>query len=382
MENAFTLKGIIKDASSNKLPKDLFVAILDEDLLDDNDLIGVGPLNEQGAFSLSFVASEFRQHLFEDEATPNLQIVVSIMFGEERKAIFQQSFPNVVWNQGAADLGEVVMTNVNINKAVALENVEAIPGIDRRAERLYIDNKMVRDCLAEVAPIVEYLTGWSNLLDGVKVEVADSLAPYMLRESLKADGIEPDSWEAKFASFFANFASGPGAGCGLYDPHINTIIINQKIMSQVGIEGLKVICGHELVHVGQYKNTPGLKEYNLAHLRSMGLNPKDINPEEAKAKAAYMTELEGYAKYIESDFLHSQYYPMALMIYHASTFEKIFQALVAMALTGTDEARENKSNQYTDGREKYRAAQIDKQPARFHMNVADLPGGQAILDAL
>jgi len=376
MDNILTLKGTFKNRSNQNIA-DLFVAVVDEDMLDDNDLIGLGTTDKNGQFSISFLPSEFQQDMFEDELVPNVQIVLSTMFGEERKAIFQQSFPNLTWTNGQADLGDILLQDVDMDNPTALEGVEAIPGVNKRAERLDIDDDMVRHCLAEVAPIVEYLTGWTGLMDGLKVEVADSLTPYMLRETFAAEGTDPDSWGAKFSTFFADLIQGPGAGCGLYDPHIHTIIINRSIMSQVGIEGLKIICGHELVHVGQYKYTPGLKEYNLNHLRSMTVNPESFDPEEAAAKAAYMTELEGYAKYIEEDFLHKKYYKLALMIYHASITEKIILALMSMAVENTEENIKAKSAQYTDGLARYRARQVGDTPARFQLDVASLPDGEA-----
>jgi hypothetical protein len=378
MEDFFVLTGRFMDHAAVIVP-DLFISISDVDSLDGDDLLGLGTTDEKGSFSIQFLGSEFRQDMFEYEETPDIRIVASAMFGEERKAIFEREFEGLEWKEGRADLGDIVLESVDLKNPVALEGVEAIPGIGKRASRLSIDDEMVKHCVAEVAPIVEQLTGWKGLLDDLKIVSADSLAPYMLRESFLAEGTDPDSWSAKFTAFFADFIQGPGAGCGLYDPHIHTLIINRSIMKQVGIEGLKIICGHELVHVGQYKYTPGLKEYNLAHLRSMKTNPESFDPVEAAARAAYMTELEGYAKYIESDFLHKKFYKMAIMNYHASTLEKITQAMVAM-ITGSNKAsQEAKADQYTDGRERYRARQVGDAPARFVLDVTSLPGGEAFV---
>ncbi|MCP4442934.1 MAG: hypothetical protein GY810_28850 [Aureispira sp.] len=380
MEDIFKLKGKLLDTKQNKLAN-YFVAIADDDWLDGDDLIGLGATDENGEFKVSFLGSEFRQDMFEDEAFPDVVIVVSAMFGKERKAIFTKTFADLKWEGKTAGLGDIILEGVDLENPKALDGVEAIPGGNKRGERLDIDDDMVRNCLVEVAPIVEHLTGWKGLLDDLKVEVADSLAPYMLRESLIADGIDPNSATAKFSAFFADFAQGPGAGCGLYDPHIHTLVINRKIMSQVGIEGLKIICGHELVHVGQYKYTPGLKAYNLNHLRSMSVNPESFDPEEAQAKAAYMIELEGYAKYIEEDFLHQKYYKLALLNYHASITEKIIQALVSMAMGSakTEASKKAKANQYTEGLERYRKRQVGDRPAAFELDVASLPGGEAFV---
>ena len=80
--------------------------------MDGHDLIGLGPCDKDGSFNVSFVGSELRQDMFEYEETPNLQLVVSIMFDKERRAIYQQSFPNVDWTSGAVDLGDIYLNNV------------------------------------------------------------------------------------------------------------------------------------------------------------------------------------------------------------------------------------------------------------------------------
>lgn len=375
MEKLFKLKGTFLDKSGNPAPE-VFIAIADEDSLDEADLIGIGNTDSNGSFSISFLGSEFRQDFMELEETPDIFIVASAMFGEERKAIFKKEFPNLDWSSGEVDLGNIQMENVDVEYPEALEGVDPLPGHSKRAKRIDIDNDLVKSCLLEVAPIIEKLTGWKNLLDDVKVEVADSLTPYMLRETLLAEGKDPDSFESKFSAFMADFMQGPGAGCALYDPHIHTIVINRSIMEQVGIEGLKVICGHELVHLGQYKYTPGLKEYNLNHLRTMNVNPENQNQEELLARSEYMNELESYAKYIEEDFLKKNYYRTALMTYHASIIEKIMQALMAMAVEGTQESRDAKASQYTSGLDKFRDMQKGDKPAKFELDVSTLPGGE------
>jgi len=375
MSDTFWLQGRLCDAQGSAAPG-LFLAIVDQDMLDEDDLIGLGKTRDDGSFELSFRGSEFRQDFLESEATPDLYVVASIMIDGALKAIFQRSFPAIRWSSGRADLGDITMEGVDLAQPTPLPGVDATPGYKKRAARLDIDNALVAHCTAEVAPIVEQLTGWRGLLDGLKFEVADSLAPYMLREAMAAEGVAAGSMEAKFASFFMDLAAGPGAGCAMYDPHIHTIIINETIMGQVGIEALKIICGHELVHVGQFKHTPGLKAYNLAHLRSMSLDPAKVDHEELAKRAAYMLELEGYAKYIEADFLQKQYYPLGLMSYHASTWEQILRALMAMTVDGTEEGREVKASQYTDGLARYRSRQIGDQPARFQLDIRSLYRGE------
>ena len=66
---------------------------------------------------------------------------------------------------------------------------------------------------------------------------------------------------------------------------------------------------------------------------------------------------------------------MGLLNYHASTWEQLIRALIAMAVEGAEATQELKANQYTDGLAVYRKRQVGNIPATFHLNVADLPGG-------
>ncbi|MCO4763310.1 MAG: hypothetical protein KC502_17470 [Myxococcales bacterium] len=378
MSDTFRLQGRLCDTFGNPA-SEFFLAIVDQDMLDEDDLLGLGMTREDGSFDFSFQGSEFRQDFFETESTPDLHLVVSVRSDGALKAIFERSFPSVAWDNGRANLGDIVLDGVDLDSPTHLDGVDATPGYSKRAQRLDIDNDLVSHCMAEVAPIVEQLTGWTGLLDDLKFEVADSLAPYMLREAMTADGVEPGSLEAKFAGFFMELAGGAGAGCAMYDPHIHTVIINEPIMEQVGIEALKIICGHELVHVGQYKYTPGLKAYNLSHMRGMSLDPSKVDQADLQKRAAYMLELEGYAKYIEADFLHKRYYPLGLMSYHASAWEQLLRALMAMLVDGTEEGREAKASQYSDGLEQYRSKQIGDDPVPFELDVGTLYGGEAFV---
>ncbi len=379
MENVFNLKGVLKNTSNHVVPN-AFLAIVDDDFLYD-DLIGIGTTDAEGKFSLSFLQSEFCQDAFDIEKTPDIRIIVSSMFGSVRKTIFERAFPKLDWsNNQNVDLGDIIMEGVDVANPIPIEKVDPLPGYKKRAKRLNINNEMVAYCLAEVAPLIEKFTGWHNLLDGLKVEVVDNLAPIMLREIFVGLGKDANSTETAFSNFFSNYSQGAEAGCALYDPHIHTIAINKSIMEQVGIDALKVICGHELVHVGQMKYTLGLKAYNLHHLRSLGANPETIDIEKAQAQGSYITELEGYAQYIQVDFLQKYYYRMVNLTYHASTFEKIMQGFIASSKGGSKAEVEAKTQQSVQGLEIYRKRQVGDAPVRFEFDVATLPGGEAFVE--
>lgn len=382
MDDIFTLKGRLLDAHGHKAPN-VFLAIIDEDDLDDDDLIAIGATDDEGRFEVSFLTSEFRQDTLEFEDTPDIKIVVSAMIGDTRKAVFARSFPDLDWNWsggGEVDLGDITLTGVDLKAPTALEGVEAIPGFDRRAVRLEIDDELVSACLAEVAPIVEKLTGWPNLLDDLKIEVVDSLAPFMIKDHLAHEGIDPESLEADILEFVTEYSMQAGAGTAMYDAHTHTMLVQRQVAEQSSLEGFKLVCGHELVHVGQHKYTPGLKAYGRAQQLWSTANPDKVHTEEGRKRMAYMTQIEGYASYIELEFLNKQYYRMALLSYKDTFCQRMLRALFSASSGEVDQNREAKASQYVNGLDYYIKRQNGSLPARFDLDVASLFGGAEFVD--
>ena len=124
--------------------------------------------------------------------------------------------------------------------------------------------------------------------------------------------------------------------------------------------------------MGQFKNTPGLRQYNLAHLRGMIADAETESAEVAREKMAYMLELEGYAKYIESDFLQDKFFPMALLVYNLSIADDLRMAILKAVAPELTAPAAGKAAQYIDGREVYRKRQVGDAPARFQMDVSTL----------
>lgn len=358
------------------------LAVVDEDDLNEDDLIGLGKTLPGGHFHVTFLSSEFNQDVLEMDLAPDIKIVASAMFGDERKAIFARRYPHLGWtwtSGGEVDLGDIPIEGYDPDNLVPLEGEDPTPGYLKSADRLEIDDDMVRYCMAEVAPIVEKLTGWSGLLEGLNVAVEDGTSRYTLAETLDAQGIAPDSMEARISAWIADRVLAPGMGCALYDPPTHTIVINRRSMNQVGLDALKVMIGHELVHVGQFKYTPGLKEFVRAYLREIPAQPTPEQLEEMQAKAAYNTELEGYASYIETDYLRARHYPLATLFYHASFADKVVHAVISMMTTdeGSADASEAKASQYTDGLARYRERETRPGvPVRFSIDLSRYPGGE------
>ena len=383
MDDIFTLRGRL--TTDGEGADGLFLIIVDEDDLDEDDLIALGTTDEDGGFKVSFLGSEFRQDTLELELTPDIKLIAAAKFDGVHKAIFERRFPDLDWDWtggGDVDLGDIELEGVDLDDPTPLDGTELMPGYERRAIRLEIDDELVRACLAEVAPIVEHLTGWSDLLDDLNIEIADSLAPWILREQLRHDGTDPESLEADIMAFVTDYSMKAGAGTAMYDPGTHTMVVLKGVAEQSSLEGFKLVCGHELVHVGQHRFTPGLTAYNQMHQEWVAANRDQLFSEEGLARQAYMTQIEGYASYIEHDFLNKRFYRMALLSYHDTFCQKIVRGLFSLASGDVEKAREGKHNQYIHGIEHYRERQRGDVPARFDLDVAALPGGPEVLAAL
>ena len=375
----FKLKGRVVDGNGEGI-EHLLLAIVDEDDLDEDDLIGLGKTMEGGHFHLTFLGSEFRQDTLEMELTPDLVVIASTLFGDTLKAIAKFDFTDLNWYEGDdVDLGDLVIEGYDPDAPTPLDGVDPTPGYARAAERLDIDDDMVRYCLAEVAPIVEKLTGWAGLLDDLNVRVQDGTSSFALRETLEAQGIDPESIEGRISIWIADNTLAPGMGCALYDPGTHTVVVDKSSMNQVGLDALKIMMGHELVHVGQFKYTPGLREFQRAFMREAPTHPTPEQLAELQVKAGYNVELEGYARYIETDYLKNRFYPMATLFYHASFLDSAIHAIIAMLAGGggSEDASTVKASQYTDGLALYREREVvEGVPARFEFDLTKYPGGE------
>jgi len=372
--DTFSVRGRLVGGSGAPLAN-TFLALIDFDLLDEDDLLGIGTTDDDGRFALSFLRSEFQQDWFEDERTPGLALIASATIDGAHKPVARRDYPGLAWGDGTGDLGDVRLPEFDADPLVFLDG-SPTPGFDKRAVRLTLEEPLLRHCLAEVAPLVERYTGWTDLVDdSLTLDVRDGLAAYSLAPQFAEAGIDPDGVMAKVMTFMAEYGQASGAGCALYDPGTHTIAVNRTVMEQVNLEGLKSFLGHELVHLGQFKYTPGLREYHAANVGGLDLDPDKVDLEELQQRFSYMTAMEGYAVYIQTDFLQDRHYRMATYPYHQSWLDAALRAIVAAVTPNAEATQDAKADQYTDGRELYRGAQQGDAPARWAFDVASLPGG-------
>lgn len=238
----------------------LFVAIADRDLLLD-DLLGTGWADEDGLFRLSFPRESFHLDWLEGERSPDLYVVVSE--GEHRRALIplvRHDVPAIAGSGGDVDLGDLVVPAARAATAPA----EAIPGPRRyRPTLLHLDTQLVEAAFEEMTPRIEGLTGWTGLLDGVKVAFDDELDG---RERsailLKGSGLPPEA-----ASWLKARLVGSSDALARFDPFGRRLILQRRLLARDTYEQLKQTIGHELVHVGQYANHPALLDENSRLLR-------------------------------------------------------------------------------------------------------------------
>ena len=77
-----------------------------------------------------------------------------------------------------------------------------------------------------------------------------------------------------------------------------------------------------------------------------------------------MTEFEGYAQYIQTDFLQ-KHYNIATFFPHYSAFQVVIYRIIKMFIPEFDKFFKVKLDQYSEGLEKYRKRQSHKHPTDF-----------------
>jgi hypothetical protein len=365
MDRIFSLTGAVVDNRQNKIPN-LRLAIVDRDPVID-DLIGVGFTDENGQFRISFTTSEFNQEWFESENKPDIYIVFSGYFDGEYRAIFRKDFSSLKFESLSEDLGTVVIDTWDDAPEILI-GVDPTPGYEKNINRLQVDNELVRHCLNEVTPLVENLTGWSDLLEGLSVDVTDNFENHM-SELVDRAGMTPDPNVLKmFSKIIFNSI------LALCDPLSNKLIVNKTKTSKLNLDALKVTMGHELVHVGQFKYHPVLITENekswewlkdiLEKDQSMSLKEL-IDKIQSSPFNNQLTRIEGYAYYIQKDFLE-RHYNCATFFLHRSFFEIILGTILKKFFPELESLADLKTNQYLEGRNIFLDRREGNYPAAFH----------------
>ncbi len=379
MTRIFHLRGTVCDADGSRL-QNVNVAVVDRDAFRD-DLLGVGRTDERGEFRISFTQGEFNQEWLERETTPDIYLVLSVypeeyVPDEEKShwsnpdaalvAVTVMDFPGLSFPDGTEVLGDLCVAGWH-ERPPQLPDQNPVPGLAKETHGLQVDDDIVRHCLTEVAPRVQRLTRWPGLLDDLQVRVSEDLGDYLDTLFERYDA-KPDALTARLVHGVLKRRV-----LALYDPLLDAIFVNTRTSRHCNLDGLKVILGHELVHVGQFRKSPRLRaQYETRTREMMELEVGDQSPAELLESLRksdlhrHMEDIEGYAHYIQTDFLE-KHYNCSMIVHHVSLFDRALAYLLQRSGFADDlqQAAQLKGDQYETGRERYRKRQKSDAPARF-----------------
>lgn len=334
-ERLFRYKGRVVDPHGVAVPQAV-VALVDEDMISD-DLIGATLTGDDGRFAVTFSPEAFNQELLERESSPDLYVVVSLPLDGALRAVGRRSFAGRSLGRDE-DLGDIVLERREAGFA-PLDGQAPMPGGDKRARRLRLDDELLARTLGDVAPLVESLTGARGLLDGLGVVASDGLGETMLRMNSEIVPTPTSGGRAERAALrllssgLTAFLSRRMRLVGvvaLYDPYARQIVFDRPAIERVGYDSFRAILGHELVHAAQFKAHPALvdefKEIN--HQMLATVDEPEGSPEALeKARVAqlrllrFSANIEGHATHLEHDFLRRAF-SAHLDLPHAGLFEQ------------------------------------------------------------
>lgn len=312
----FTVRGRI--AWSDGTPASgAYVAIVDADP-DLDDLLGAGATEVDGSFRLSFTAEAFNQEALEAETAPDLYIVVSlpsrlagagpaVLEPALRRDFGKLAFANAAREE---DLGTVVIPPPSLSAPLGGGlPLRVAPGRGKIVKRLRLDDELVDIAAREIAPIVEGLTGWSGLRDGVEIRIVDAYRDER-RDRIRRELGRNDLDRSQLALIEANANECDAAVVASWHPEESVILLNRTLIEEQPFDFLRVTIGHELVHVGQTRLVPSLAERLLRsrveHWRML-LEGNELPRAQMRDVLHLLTNLEGYAHYIETRWLRRLY---------------------------------------------------------------------------
>lgn len=284
------------------------MAIVDEDPNLD-DLLGVGTTAADGTFRLSFTTDAFNQEAAEQEKRPDIYLVISLVQEETLVPVLRRDFGKLAFASAALeeDLGTTTLPLDLGHKPLRLSSHVA-PGRGKIVRRTRLDDTVVQAAAREIAPLVERLTGWSGLLEGVRFDVVDDPAVAQLDQVARSLG-QRDLSERERA-VLALVTLGCGSMAAIWDHAANAVHLYRPALESQNFDYLKVAIGHELVHVGQSRYHPELAVIHARYARTMveHLLARRLAPLDTLRQGhGLMANIEGYAAYIERRYLRAIY---------------------------------------------------------------------------
>jgi hypothetical protein len=305
----FEVQGQLVDRAGEPV-KGVWLSVLDADGVSD-DLIGVGMPRDDGSFCVSFTREAFNQDWFENEALPDLYVVVSRLSDQgDASAFFQKEFPGLAFEGGKEDLGKIVVTDTSpptrIKGAVIYDF--------SKVRRVDVDDEVIAHVFAAVSERVKEATGWEGVGAGVAVRQTVEMLSVLQQISKDAigSGDEELPWWSELQQRVQQTVLGGLAA--LYDPFKQEIWLDRNVLGQAGLDLMKASMAHELVHAGQFRHHPELVEAYRSSLRSFHdrmayCTRKDPTEpmsdrlvQDLLSGFVFMCNLEGYARFVEKRF--------------------------------------------------------------------------------
>ncbi|NUO52580.1 MAG: SEL1-like repeat protein [Polyangiaceae bacterium] len=171
------------------------------------------------------------------------------------------------------------------------------PGDDRARKHLNLDHEIIFGASMMANVLVDQVTGWGDLLEGVRFEIVEDFAA-ATRNRFEAV-LDRSDFDAREAEIIEDAGRGfPVAA--MWDPFSRRVLLCRPELEQQNFGFLVVTIGHELVHVGQSKNHPELDTYLKGELarRWTALLAGD-KPGPNAELFGFMANIEGYADYVE-----------------------------------------------------------------------------------
>ncbi len=153
--------------------------------------------------------------------------------------------------------------------------------------RLLLDHALAGHALDEVAPLVARATGDARLLEGVHLELVEQLdgdGPVGVK--MGGEGLLGRLVGRGLLSAFHHDASA------MFRPRTRAIVVHRPVVEQNGLDNLKIVLGHELVHASQWRTHP---ELDKAHAG------------DGERALRVSANVEGHAYFIERHVLSRRY---------------------------------------------------------------------------
>lgn len=190
--------------------------------------------------------------------------------------------------------------------------------------KLDITERLIRETVDEVAPLVEGVTGWGLELSALGVSVLPKARGYeeIVLARIQGAGISLD--ETAPRNIIERIVEYVIEDCVIaaYEPSTSKILIVGENVDNSNMDGLRLVVAHELVHRGQHLRHPEVfAEIDITIRKifsSLNLSGKsgirNIVPHVNKIQSA-MSLMESHAIYVQEQ-LHASHFPGAQIESH------------------------------------------------------------------